>query len=69
LGAFSAYDNADNFLTRMRTELPSVSTLGIVTQDGLFKVHAGPYPDHAVARQAADKIVQALSIKPMLLVR
>lgn len=69
LGAFSAYDNADNFLTRMRTELPSVSTLGIVTQDGLFKVHAGPYPDHAVARQAADKIAQALSIKPMLLVR
>ncbi|MEO6824559.1 MAG: septal ring lytic transglycosylase RlpA family protein [Nitrosospira sp.] len=69
LGAFGAYDNADNFLARMRTELPSVSTLSIVTQDGLFKVHAGPYPDHAIARQAADKIAQALSIKPMLLVR
>ena len=69
LGAFSAYDNADNFLARMRTELPSVNDLGIVTQDGLFKVHAGPYPDHTVARQAADKIAQALSIKPMLLVR
>ena len=70
LGAFSAYDNADNFLTRMRTELPLMTgNLGIVAKDGLFKVHAGPYPDHAVARQAADKIAQTLYIKPMLLVR
>ncbi|MDN5934547.1 MAG: septal ring lytic transglycosylase RlpA family protein [Nitrosospira sp.] len=70
LGAFSVYDNADIFLTRMRTELPSLThTLGIVAKDGLFKVHAGPYPDQLVARQAADKIAPALSIKPMLLVR
>lgn len=70
LGAFSAYDNADNFITHMRAELPSLTNiLGIVSKDGLFKVHAGPYPDHAIARQAADKIAQALSIKPMLLVR
>jgi rare lipoprotein A len=70
LGAFSAYDNADNFITHMRAELPSLTNiLGIVSKDGLFKVHAGPYADHAVARQAADKIAQALSIKPMLLVR
>lgn len=70
LGAFSAYDNADNFLMRMRTELPSLSNnLGIIATDGLFKVHAGPYPDQLLARQAADKIAQALSVKPMLLVR
>lgn len=70
LGAFSAYDNADNFLARMRTELPLMTnSLGIVAMDGLFKVHAGPYPDQAVARQAADKIAQTLYIKPMLLVR
>ncbi|MBA2660564.1 MAG: septal ring lytic transglycosylase RlpA family protein [Nitrosospira sp.] len=70
LGAFSAYDNADNFLTHMRAELPSLTNiLGIVSKDGLFKVHAGPYSDHVVARQAADKIAQTLSIKPLLLVR
>ena len=70
LGAFSAYDNADNFLTHMRAELPSLSSiLGIVAKDGLFKVHAGPYSDQLLARQAADKIAQTLSIKPMLLVR
>jgi rare lipoprotein A len=70
LGAFSAYDNADNFLARIRAELPSMtSNLGIVAKDGLFKVHVGPYPDHAMARQAADKIAQTLYIKPMLLMR
>ncbi|SFN86172.1 septal ring lytic transglycosylase RlpA family protein [Nitrosospira briensis] len=69
LGAFRAYDNADNFIARMRAALPSIRTLGIVTKDGLFKVHAGPYSDHAVARQAADKIAEALSIKPLFLVR
>jgi len=70
LGAFSAYDSADNFAARMRAEFPSLfNKLDIVAKDGLFKVHAGPYPDRALARQAAEKIAQNLSIKPMLLVR
>lgn len=69
LGAFSAYDNADNFLARLRSELPSIDALGIIPQDGLFKVHAGPYPDQGVARQIADKIARSLSIRPILLVR
>lgn len=70
LGAFNAYDNADNFVVRMRNELPSLMTsLDIIAKDGLFKVHAGPYPDRAVARKAADKIAEALSIKPVLLMR
>jgi rare lipoprotein A len=70
LGAFSAYDNADSFIARMRAELPALpGNLGIVAVNGLFKVHAGPYPDHTIARQAADKIAQSLSIKPMLLKR
>ena len=70
LGAFNAYDNADNFVVRMRNELPSLMTsLDIIAKDGLFKVHAGPYPDRALARKAADKIAEALSIKPVLLTR
>jgi peptidoglycan lytic transglycosylase len=35
----------------------------------LFKVHAGPYPDQRIAKQVAEKIAQALSIRPLLLVR
>jgi rare lipoprotein A len=70
LGAFSVYDNADNFLARMRVELSSVAdTLSISAKDGLFRVHAGPYADQTLAQQAADKIAQSLAIKPVLLVR
>ena len=70
LGAFNAYDNADNFVVRMRNELPSLMTgLDIVAKDGLFKVHAGPYPDRVLARKDADRIADALSIKPVLLTR
>lgn len=70
LGAFSVYDNADNFLTRMRAELSAVAdTLGISAKDGLFRVHVGPYADQTLAQQAADKIAQSLAIKPVLLVR
>jgi len=70
LGAFNAYDNADNFVVRMRNELPSLMTsLDIVAKDGLFKVHAGPYPDRVLARKDADKIAAALSIRPVLLTR
>ena len=70
LGAFSVYDNADNFLTHMRAELSSVTnTLGITAKDGLFRVHVGPYADQALAQQAADRIAQSLAIKPILLVR
>lgn len=70
LGAFSAYDSADNFLARMRAELSgAVDSLEIVAKDGLFKVHAGPYNNPSIAKQAAEKIAQTLSIKPMLLTR
>ena len=70
LGAFSVYDNADNFLARMRTELSSVAdVLSISVKDGLFRVHAGPYADQILAQQAADKIAQSLTIKPVLLLR
>ncbi|MCK5435480.1 MAG: SPOR domain-containing protein, partial [Nitrosomonadaceae bacterium] len=69
LAAFSAHIGADTFLTRMRTELPEfANTLAITAKNGLFKVHTGPYSDQILARQAADKISQNVSISPILLV-
>ena len=69
LAAFSAHISADTFLARMRTELPEfTNTLAITAKNGLFKVHAGPYSNQILARQAADKISQNVSISPILLV-
>jgi rare lipoprotein A len=70
LGAFGSQENADNYLARLRTQVDWLaSALHVYLKDGLFRVHAGPYASQAAARTAADRISQALGIKPMLLVR
>jgi len=70
LAAFSAYNKADTFLAHMRAEFPDLSNLfGITERNGLFKVHAGPYLNQLLARQAANKISQSLPMKPLLLMQ
>lgn len=70
LGAFGSQDNADNYLMRLRAQIEwLVPALHVYPKDGLFRVHAGPYANRAEARDAADRIGQALGIKAMVLVR
>ena len=70
LGAFSSQDNADAFLARMRAQLDWLaSSLSVLARDGLYRVHAGPYPSRGEAQAAADRIGQTLGIKPLLLAR
>ena len=70
LGAFSVADNAETFLRRMRADLP---WLGDVMQlhsiDGLYKVHAGPYPSIASAQRDAERIRQSLGFAPIVTTR
>ena len=68
LGAFGSRENAENFLARLKSQLDWLA-LRIFTRDGLFRVHAGPYASQVEARQAADRISQALGIRPMVLTR
>ncbi len=68
LGAFSSQDNADNYLARTRSQVEGVA-LSTNASGGLFKVYAGPYASQGDARAAADRISQALGVKPMLLTR
>lgn len=66
LGAFSAYQNADSFVTRIRAAWPAIAEpLGITSRNGLFRVQSGPYPNQTLAKQAADHISQSLSVKPV----
>jgi rare lipoprotein A len=70
LGAFGSRENAENFLARMKIEVEWLaSALHVFSRDGLFRVHAGPYAREAEARQAADRISQALGVKPFVLTR
>ena len=70
LGAFGSKENAENYLTRLKAQIDWLAqALHVFPRDGLFRVHAGPYANQAEARQAADRISQALGVKPMILVR
>jgi rare lipoprotein A len=70
LGAFGSKDNAENFLLRMKTQMAGmVDRLHVYARDGLFRVHAGPYTSDAEARRAADRIAQALGVRPFVLTR
>ena len=54
LGAFGSKVNAEQFLTRLRSQLAGFSeALSIFTKDGLFRVHAGPYANRGEAQHAA----------------
>ena len=70
LGAFGAQDNADNYLARMKAQLDWLAPqLHVFPRDGLFRIHAGPFVSPAEAREAADRISQALGIKTIVLTR
>jgi rare lipoprotein A len=70
LGAFGSRDNAESFLARMRAQVDWLAgNLHIFARDGLFRVHAGPYPVEADARRDADRVSQALGVRPFVLTR
>jgi rare lipoprotein A len=65
LGAFGGKDNADNFLGHLKAQLAWLSDrLSVRQKDGLYRVHAGPYPSQSDARKAAERIAQALGFRP-----
>ncbi|MBX3640799.1 MAG: septal ring lytic transglycosylase RlpA family protein [Nitrosomonas sp.] len=69
LGAFGTAHNARNYLAHIQQRLPSLGkTIGIRKKDGLFKVHAGPYTNLAMAQQAANTFQRRLSIKPVMII-
>lgn len=70
LAAFGAKDNAEAYANRLRSEQPWLAAqLQVYIRDGLFRVNAGPYGNQSEARAAADRISQAMGIKPLVFVK
>lgn len=68
LGAFRSQESAESFRAKMQSEL-SVGTKKLTLypkNDGLVRVHLGPYPNDAAARAAAEKLESQLGFKPMV---
>jgi rare lipoprotein A len=68
LGAFGSRENAEGFLARLKSQADWL-TLQVFSRDGLHRVQAGPYPNQADARQAAERVAQALGIRGIVSVR
>jgi rare lipoprotein A len=68
LGAFASRENADGFLARIKSQADWLPAQ-IVVRDGLHRVQAGPYASQAEARDSAERVVQAIGIKPIVQTR
>ena len=67
LGAFESQQNAESFLSHMRTELGgSGKQFKLSTKDGLVRVHIGPYASQSEARLSAESMENKLGFKPMV---
>ncbi|HEY4697437.1 MAG TPA: septal ring lytic transglycosylase RlpA family protein [Gallionella sp.] len=67
LGAFESQQNAESFLSHMRTELGgSGKQFKLSTKDGLVRVHIGPYASQSEARLSAESMESKLGFKPMV---
>ena len=70
LGAFSVAGNADAFLRKMRMDLGWLAdSMAVYRKDGLFRVHAGPYPSREEADRAAQRVKKELGFKAVVLDR
>jgi rare lipoprotein A len=70
LGAFSQRDNAEAFRTRVYQRLDWLNdTIHISIGGGLYRLHLGPYRDRAEAERMAQRIQNALELKPTLVVK
>jgi rare lipoprotein A len=70
LGAFSTSDLAESFRARVLGELGSIAEkLLVVTGDGKFRLHLGPYATKQEATSIAERVREALKFKPMVIWR
>ncbi len=67
LGAFSAQENAQRFLERVRSQFGDVDIgLGMSSAGNLFRIQSGPYASRVEALAAADRIGRILGATPIL---
>ncbi|HSD42696.1 MAG TPA: septal ring lytic transglycosylase RlpA family protein [Burkholderiales bacterium] len=70
LGAFSDRDNAENFRARLALEFAALDRPAeVYRRDGFYRLHVGPYRTRAEANAAADRLKDALDLKPHVVVR
>lgn len=68
LGAFSARANAESLRARITNEVSDSldRAIEVIAQEGLFRVRLGPYGTQAEAASVAERLREALDMKPYI---
>ena len=70
LGAFGSQDNAESFRARIARQLDWLTeSIHIHARDGMYRLHLGPYRDAQEAGRVAERIREALALKPFVIQR
>jgi rare lipoprotein A len=70
LAAFGSRENAESYLARARVQLDWLAErLHVLSREGLFRIHAGPYASSAEARQIANRVTLAVGVRPVVVTR
>ncbi len=70
LGAFGSRENAESYLSHVKAQLEGFTErLQLLMRDGYYRVNAGPYDTASQARAAAERLLQALGTRPVLVTR
>lgn len=68
LGAFSLQTNAEQMLSRLKTQVAELADrLRLVNSDGVIRLRAGPYRSRSEADAAASLVRRATDIAPMVI--
>ncbi len=68
LGAFSLQTNAEQMLSRLKTQVAELADrLRLVDGDGVIRLRAGPYASRAAADEAASLVRRMTDIAPMVI--
>jgi rare lipoprotein A len=70
LGAFGSLDNAESFRARLLRQLDWLTEpIHLHARDGMYRLHLGPYRDAQEAGIVAERIREALALKPFVVQR
>ncbi|WP_420227563.1 SPOR domain-containing protein [Pigmentiphaga litoralis] len=69
VGAFNGERNAEDLVNRIRTRVPDVESLRVISGGSLHRVQVGPYPDREAAMAAAQRMQTRVDVTPVIVTR
>ena len=70
LGSFPSLPNAESFKVFVESELKWLrESVLVLSSEGKYRLHIGPFPSAAEARSMAERIAGTLKLKPFVVQR